>query len=91
MGSRRLAPPLTPAEMNAPWRRRAACRDEDLNLFFAERGDNESGQRAKEICAGCPVRQACLNFAITNNELAGIWGGFSRKARKRIRKSREAA
>jgi WhiB family redox-sensing transcriptional regulator len=60
-------------------------------VFFPDRGDNVTARRAEAICNGCPVRRQCLDFAITNNELAGVWGGFSRKARKRIRKRREAA
>lgn len=31
--------------------------------------------RAAELCAGCPLRQACLNYAIAAQEQHGIWGG----------------
>lgn len=87
----RPRPLLDPAEMQAPWRRRAACRDEDINLFFADRGDSATVRKAKAICARCPVRRQCLDSAITNNEMSGIWGGFSRKDRRRIKRRREAA
>lgn len=90
MGRQRTAPPLTPAELRAPWRRQAACRTEDVNLFFAEQGDMDTVAAAKAVCRRCPVQPECLDFAITNNELSGIWGGFSRKDRRRIKKRRAA-
>lgn len=88
---RRDAPPLDPAEMTARWRRRAACRTEDVNVFFIDQGDMDTLKQAKALCARCPVRRQCLDFAIENNERHGIWGGLSRKDRNRIRKRRSAA
>lgn len=32
---------------------------------------------AKGICKGCPVRQMCLDWALTNNERHGVWGGVN--------------
>lgn len=32
---------------------------------------------ARRLCAGCPVRPACLEHAITNGETDGIWGGLT--------------
>lgn len=69
------------------WRDFAACRDiEDPNIFFP--GQREGGAEAKLVCAGCPARKACLEFAITNGEKFGIWGGMSEKQRNKIRKQR---
>jgi hypothetical protein len=34
----------------------------------------------------CPIRQACLEFALRNNEKAGVWGGMGEKDRKALRK-----
>lgn len=70
----------TPVFINTePWTEHAACKDTDYELWFPKAGDN--GQRAKRICAGCPVRQQCLDFAITNEEY-GIWGGMSEHQRR---------
>lgn len=51
------------------WRDRAACRGSDPELFFptAQAGPMYDGQvaRAKAVCARCPVRTTCLEFALS--------------------------
>jgi WhiB family redox-sensing transcriptional regulator len=69
-----------PAPALAGWRYRAACRGIDLNVFFPGRG--ESAEPARQICAGCPVRQPCLDYAITNRITHGIWGGLTERERR---------
>lgn len=68
----------------------AACRGMDAETFFpASDGDDSL---AKEICASCPVRSACLGFAIEHGERFGIWGGLGEKERARLSaEEREAA
>lgn len=39
---------------------------------------------AKEICSGCPVRLACLDWAM-DNEAFGIWGALTPAERDRLR------
>ena len=58
------------ARFAARWRELAACRGTDLNLFFPERG--ESAGPARRVCAACPVREPCLDYAITNRITHGI-------------------
>jgi WhiB family redox-sensing transcriptional regulator len=41
--------------------------------------------RAKAVCAGCPVREACLEFALANAERWGVWGGTSERQRRAMR------
>lgn len=41
---------------------------------------------AAKLCAGCPVLQQCGDFALTNRETDGIWGGMTPQARQAIRK-----
>lgn len=66
------------------WRSRGLCRQVDVGeLFFPEKG--ASTREAKAICAVCEVRDACLEYALTNNERWGIWGGFSERERRRMR------
>jgi hypothetical protein len=55
----------------------------DLELFFPERG--ESARPARQVCAGCPVRQPCLDYAITNRISHGIWGGLTERERRALR------
>jgi hypothetical protein len=55
----------------------AACLGADPALFFPGPGDVESEAAAKAICAGCPVRVACLARALANAERHGIFGGVN--------------
>ena len=68
-----------------PWRERANCRGLSPSLFFVERGD--SVNEAKAVCAGCEVRQECLDFAQSNMErYGGVWGGLSDRQRRALRR-----
>lgn len=69
------------------WRKHGACRGADPEIFFPSRG--EATAEAKEICAGCPVRGECLDFALDIGEKFGIWGGKSERERRRMRRGRE--
>ena len=59
----------------------AACTTADPDLFFPEPGDTFAERRAKAICAGCPVRAACLAGAIDRGEPVGIFGGLNETER----------
>lgn len=66
------------------WRAAAACRTKDPELWFAL-NTSIAGQldieTAKTICGGCPSRQACLDFALTNRITIGIFGGLTEDER----------
>ncbi len=77
------------------WRERAACREYPAVLFFGLDDSETPADRrmredeAKKICAGCAVRQDCLEYALATREPYGIWGGLTeveRKARLRGRR-----
>jgi len=72
-----------PARFAARWRELAACRGTDLEVFFPGRG--ESAGPARQVCAACPVRQPCLDYAITNRITHGIWGGLTERERRALR------
>ncbi len=64
------------------WQVDAACRGLDTAVFYHP--DNERGpsrarreQRAKSVCAGCPVTAQCLRWALEVREPYGIWGGLT--------------
>lgn len=64
------------------------CRSYDPDLWFAE--TPAELERAKQLCAGCPVKAECLASALSRQEPWGVWGGeiFERGAviaRKRPR------
>ena len=71
------------------WRERAACRDLDTDIFFPD-SEADAGP-ALEVCAVCPVRMECLEWAIETRQHDGIWGGATETERKRIRRRRSAA
>jgi WhiB family transcriptional regulator, redox-sensing transcriptional regulator len=72
------------------WWDSAACRGLDLAAWFPNRGD--ATKAAKAICASCPVREDCLEFALAAPEsLAGIFAGTTPRDRRRIRAERRHA
>jgi hypothetical protein len=61
------------------WPELAACAGEPF-LFFGPDGEtaperHRRVRKAREVCAGCPVRVACLEFARENGFRHGVWGG----------------
>lgn len=71
------------------WRAQAACLDGDTELFFPVGSTGPAIAQiheAKQICARCPVRAACLQWAADFGVEHGVWGGLSedeRRSRKR--------
>lgn len=70
----------------ASWRPWAACADEDADLFFP--AGRQAAQVARRVCAACPVREQCLQYALEADVRYGIWGGTTAGERKRIRSTR---
>lgn len=77
------------SEEKPTWQEYANCLAVDPDLFFPERG--ASTREAKEVCRGCVVREECLEFALSNGEKFGIWGGMSERERRRLRRQRAIA
>jgi WhiB family redox-sensing transcriptional regulator len=56
------------------WRAQAACRDvvsAEYDPFFADTPDLQL--EAITICGTCPVRDACLTFAVRTSQQYGMW------------------
>lgn len=66
------------------WQVDALCAQTDPEAFFPEKGG--STRDAKKVCASCTVRAECLEYALSNDERFGIWGGLSERERRRLRK-----
>ncbi|OBB63047.1 MULTISPECIES: WhiB family transcriptional regulator [unclassified Mycobacterium] len=49
------------------------CHTGDPDLWFAETPADL--ERAKALCAGCPIRRQCLASALERAEPWGVWGG----------------
>jgi WhiB family transcriptional regulator, redox-sensing transcriptional regulator len=92
-----VMPRLKTAPQKTDWYDDAACRDADTTVFFPV--SDAQAEEAKEICAICPVREACLEFAVETRQSDGVWGGLTpierhrliRRRQKAARKSRTAA
>ena len=68
------------------WQADAACVGHDPEMFFSERF-----AAAVAVCAGCPVRERCLSWAIETGQQFGVWGGMTETPRMRlIRAARKA-
>lgn len=59
------------------WRDRAACREVGHVPFFPDGAiwAPRDYMPALRVCRSCPVQAECLEFALTNDERHGIWGG----------------
>jgi len=66
------------------FREAGACRGHDPNIFYPQRG--QANTRAMALCAGCPVAEACRDWAL-HHELMGVWGGTSERERRRLRRT----
>lgn len=64
------------------WITDAICVQVGPDPWFIERG--ESARPAKRICADCPVRQQCLQYALDAHITEGIWGGLTPRERRAI-------
>jgi WhiB family redox-sensing transcriptional regulator len=69
------------------WRHRAACRDEDPELFFPI---GTSGpalmqvEEARSVCHRCAVVDECREWSLETGQEAGVWGGLSEDERRAI-------
>ena len=72
------------------WRDLAACAGQQ-ELFF----DGRREAKARAICARCPVRAQCLEYALSGagtwrGIATGIWGGTTPQERDQPRQQRKA-
>ena len=69
------------------WQQYAACVNCAGEVdFFPARG--ESVRDAKAVCAVCPVKRECLDFALRLKVAHGVWGGLSERERRTLRRDR---
>jgi WhiB family redox-sensing transcriptional regulator len=69
------------------WREYAACRDADPELFFPVSEVGPGARQvaaAKAVCAGCPVRARCLDYAVDNALDHGVFGGTTERDRRTL-------
>ncbi len=68
------------------WFDLGACRGLEASIFYPD--DEDSASSAKSVCESCDVQTPCLEYALTNREKAGVWGGASERDRRRIVRQR---
>ena len=74
----------------------AACKGADPDLFFGPHAEfvtarQEREEKAKAICAGCPVRDSCLAYALDTGQAFGVWGGANEDERRAMLRQRRAS
>lgn len=68
------------------WSEDAACSGVDIDIFFSS--DDGEQKQALEMCRACPVQRECLQYAIQQREMYGIWGGMTESERRGIIRDR---
>lgn len=76
------------------WHEQGLCSAYPQEWFFG--GEEQPGKarhrpslsmsevrRAKAICSQCPVQMMCLEYALSNKEEFGVWGGSTSRDRAR--------
>jgi WhiB family redox-sensing transcriptional regulator len=65
------------------WRDGALCAQTDPEIFFPEKGT--PARAALRVCAGCPVRAACLADALARRDVTfGVLGGLTPRQRREL-------
>lgn len=72
------------------WQLEAECRGMPWPVFFPPHGKRRSSEAAKAVCARCPVKGECLEYALSNRIEFGIWGGTADQDRRKILRARRA-
>ncbi len=86
VGQRRIGEGGRRVAVNAgEWRAWAVCRTADPDELFV---DGAAQNRAKALCAGCPVRLECLAHALDRKIEHGVWGGMTERERRALLRRR---
>jgi WhiB family redox-sensing transcriptional regulator len=78
-------PKLPHATVKGDWVDRAACAGMDSDLWFLDDHTGSYGE-ARAVCAACPVRVDCLDYAVENRIGHGLWGGLNPVQRRQLRR-----
>ncbi|HLG01168.1 MAG TPA: WhiB family transcriptional regulator [Acidimicrobiia bacterium] len=73
-------------EESTAWMLQARCRGANPGEFFPS--DGVGVDQARRVCAECPVRMECLEYALEHRIDHGVWGGCSERERRRILRRR---
>lgn len=89
------------------WQADALCNTGDaalVDVFFGRGRRDFDGERAKQICAGCPVQFECLEYALSHADhpagpgassplagQGGVWGGLTHYERLDLHREQQSA
>src|SRR5438270_12592974 len=76
----------TEKTVDTNWMAEGKCRELPPETFFSS--DGVGVELARRICADCPVKAPCLEYALYNRIEHGVWGGASERERRRIARQR---
>lgn len=88
---RTLSPPSSARPMSlgaspeGDWRADSRCADEPPDDFFPighGPAAMRQAERAKRVCADCPVRRQCLSWALASDIREGVFGGLDEDERR---------
>ena len=71
------------------WMLQGACRTHPDVDFFPT--DGAGVAVARRVCARCPVRVQCLDYALSEGVTHGVWGGTSDRERQKLRALKQTA
>jgi WhiB family transcriptional regulator, redox-sensing transcriptional regulator len=81
-----LLPLTADPDSTTGWMALGLCRMYAPSTFFPS--DGVGVDKARKICASCPVKSECLEHALEHRIEHGVWGGCSERERRRILKRR---
>lgn len=64
------------------WRKKVPCASVSLSQVYGSIVAQQ--QIVQEYCSKCPQKQACLEYALTNSEIYGVWGGTDEAERSKM-------
>jgi WhiB family transcriptional regulator, redox-sensing transcriptional regulator len=70
------------------WMFEGRCRSVSAAAFFPS--DGVGVEAAQRVCAECPVRVECLEYALVHRIDHGVWGGTSERERQRMIRERRS-
>lgn len=73
--------------LSEDWKENALCRGMDVSLFFPVHGHSKAHDKVKRICAKCPVKKECLEYAMDLShdfQVVGLWAGTSQREREQV-------
>jgi WhiB family redox-sensing transcriptional regulator len=68
------------------WFKHAACRGLGSQEFVKDPANEHYSSWARQLCARCPVRPQCLELALRDPSIYGLWGGTDDRERREMRR-----